>query len=157
MLWTMCLKTFSFNMMRMRFFIQSLNFWRSITQSSVTTRSTIKNSWSLFALSRNDDQSLKILFILLRWSQIIKILSISCQLSSWVIIKLVEVSFCLNSTTVLRTKSSRALFNQITISPASIIEPSNSAEELQYLGWLFSSIWSMIFQSIFSISALRYN
>jgi len=37
-------KTFFFNMMKMRFFIQSLTFQRSITQSSVTTRSTIKNS-----------------------------------------------------------------------------------------------------------------
>ncbi len=94
----MCSKTFFLNMMRMKFFIQLLTFWRSITQSSVTTRFTIKNSWSLFALSRNDDQSLKTLSILSKWSQIIKILSISCQLSSWVIIKLVEVSFCLNST-----------------------------------------------------------
>ncbi len=111
MLWTMCSKTFSFNMMRMRFFIQSLTFWRSITQSSVTIRSTIKNSWSLFALSRNDDQSLKILFILLRWSQIIKILSISCQLSSWVIIKLVEVSFCLNSTITSLIISTRLMIS----------------------------------------------
>ena len=94
----MCSKTFSFNTMRMRFFIQSLTFRRSITQSSVTMRSTIKNSWSLFALLRNDDQSLKTLSILLRWSRITKILSISCQLSSWVIIKLVEVSFCLDLT-----------------------------------------------------------
>ena len=94
----MCLKTIFFSTMRTRFFIQSLTFWRSITQSSVTTRSTIKNSWSLFTLSRNDDQSLKTLFILSRWSWITKILSILCQLSSWVIIKLIKVSFCLNST-----------------------------------------------------------
>ncbi len=94
----MCSKTFSFNMMRMRFFIQSFTFRRSIIQSSVTTRFTIKNSWSLFALSRNDDQSLKTLSILLKWSQITKILSISCQLSNWVIIKLIKVSFYLNST-----------------------------------------------------------
>ena len=91
-------KTFFLNTMRTRFFIQSLTFQRSITQLSVTTRSTIKNSWSLFTLSRNDDQSLKTLFILLKWSWITKILNISCQLSSWIIIKLVEVSFCLNST-----------------------------------------------------------
>jgi len=97
----MCLKTFFLNMMRTRFFVQSLTFQRSIIQSSVTTRFTIKNSWSLFALSRNDDQSLKTLSILLRWSWITKILSILCQLSSWVIIKLVEVSFCLNSTIAL--------------------------------------------------------
>jgi len=45
-----------------------------------------------------------------------------------------------DSVTVPRTKSSRALLNQITTPPASIIEPSNSAGELQYLGWLFSSI-----------------
>ncbi len=94
----MCSKTFSFNMMRMRFFIQSFTFQRSIIQLSVTTRFTIKNSWSLFALSRNDDQSLKTLSILLKWSQITKILSISCQLSNWVIIKLIKVSFYLNST-----------------------------------------------------------
>ncbi len=98
MLWIMCSKTFSFSTMKMRFFIQSLTFQRSITQSSVTTRFMIKNLWSLFALLRNDDQSLKTLFILLRWSRITKILSISCQLSSWIIIKLIEVSFCLNST-----------------------------------------------------------
>ena len=59
--------------------------------------------------------------------------------------------------TVPRTKSSRALSNQITTPSASTIEPSNSAGELQYLGWLFSSIWSMIPQSIFSMPALRYN
>ena len=94
----MCSKTFSLSIMRMRFFIQSLTFQRSITQSSVTTRSTIKNSWLLFALLRNDNQSSKTLFILLRWSRITKILSISCQLSSWVIIKLIEASFCLDST-----------------------------------------------------------
>ena len=94
----MCSKTFSLSIMRMRFFIQSLTFQRSITQSSVTTRSTIKNSWSLFALLRNDNQSSKTLFILLRWSRITKILSISCQLSSWVIIKLIEAIFCLDST-----------------------------------------------------------
>ncbi len=94
----MCSKTFFFSTMRMKFFIQSLTFQRSITQSSVITRFTIKNSWSLFALSRNDNQSLKTLFILLRWLWITKILSISCQLSSWVIIKLIETSFCLNST-----------------------------------------------------------
>ena len=41
---------------------------------------------------------------------------------------------------VPRTKSSRALPNQITTPPASTIEPSNSAGDLQYLGWLFSSI-----------------
>ncbi len=108
MLWTMCSKTFFFNMMRMRFFIQSLTFQRSITQSSVTMRFMIKNSWSLFALLRNDDQSLKTLFILLRWLWIIKILSISCQLNSWVIIKLIEVNFCLNSTItslIILTKS----------------------------------------------------
>ncbi len=93
----MCSKTFFFNTMRMRFFIQSLTFQRSITQSSVITRSTIKNLWSLFALLRNDDQSLKTLFILLKWSWITKILNISCQLSSWIIIKLIEVSFCLDS------------------------------------------------------------
>ncbi len=98
MLWTMCSKTFSFSMMRIRFFIQSFTFQRSIIQLSVTTKSMIKNSWSLFALSRNDDQSLKTLFILLRWSRITKILSISYQLSSWIIIKLIEASFCLNST-----------------------------------------------------------
>ncbi len=98
MLQTMCLKTFSFSTMRMKFFIQLFTFQRSIIQSSVTMRFTIKNLWSLFALSRNDDQSLKTLFTLLRWSWITKILSISCQLNSWVIIKLVEVSFCLNST-----------------------------------------------------------
>ena len=94
----MCLKTFSFNMMRTRFFIQSLTFQKSITQSSVTMRFMIKNSWSLFMLSRNDDQSSKTLSTLLRWSQITKILSISCQLSNRIIIKLIEVSFCLNST-----------------------------------------------------------
>ena len=36
--------------------------------------------------------------------------------------------------TVPRTKSSAALPNQITTPPASTIEPSNSAGELQYLG-----------------------
>ena len=104
----MCSKIFFFNMMRTRFFIQSLTFQRSIIQLSVTTRFMIKNLWSLFALSRNDDQSLKTLSILLRWSRITKILSISCQLSSWVIIKLVEVSFCLDSTItslIILTKS----------------------------------------------------
>ncbi len=111
MLWTMCSKTFSINMMRMRFFIQSLTFQKSITQSSVTTRSTIKNSWSLFALSRNDDQSLKILFILLRWSWITKILSISYQLSSWIIIKLVEVSFYLDSTIASLIISTRSMIS----------------------------------------------
>ncbi len=104
----MCLKTFFLNMMKMRFFIQSLTFWRSIIQLNVTTRSMIKNSWSLFALSRNDDQSLKTLSILLRWSWITKILSISCQLSSWVVVKLVEVSFCLDSTIALLIISTRS-------------------------------------------------
>ncbi len=107
----MCSKIFSFNMMRMRFFIQSLTFWRSITQSSVTMRSTIKNLWSLFMLSRNDDQSLKTLSILLRWSRIIKILSISCQLSSWIIIKLVEVSFYLDSTIASLIISTRLMIS----------------------------------------------
>ena len=111
MLWTMCSKIFSFNMMRMRFFIQSLTFWRSITQSSVTMRFTIKNLWSLFMLSRNDDQSLKTLSILLRWSRIIKILSISCQLSSWIIIKLVEVSFYLDSTIASLIISTRLMIS----------------------------------------------
>ena len=86
-------------------------FQRSIIQSSVTTRSTIKNSWSLFALSRNDDQSLKTLFILSRWSQITKILSISCQLNSWVVIKLVEVSFCLDSTIASLIISTRLMIS----------------------------------------------
>ena len=104
-------KTFSFNMMKMRFFIQSLTFQRSIIQLSVTTRSTIKNSWSLFALSRNDDQSLKTLFILLRWSRITKILNISCQLSNWVIIKLIEVSFCLDSTITSLIISTRLMIS----------------------------------------------
>ena len=107
----MCSKTFFLNMMRMRFFIQSLTFRRSITQSSVIMKSTIKNSWSLFALSRNDDQSLKTLSILLRWSRIIKILSISCQLSSWIIIKLVEVSLCLDSTITLFIISTRLMIS----------------------------------------------
>ncbi len=98
-------------MMRTRFFIQSLTFQRSITQSSVTMRSTIKNSWSLFILSRNDNQSLKTLFILLRWSQITKILSISCQLSSWVVIKLVEVSFYLDSTIASFIISTRSMIS----------------------------------------------
>ena len=89
-------KDIFFSTMRIRFFIQLLTFQRSITQLSVTMKSTIKNLWSLFALSRNDDQSLKTLSILLRWSRITKILSISCQLSSWVIVKLIEVSFCLD-------------------------------------------------------------
>ena len=101
MLWTICLKTFFLNIIRTRFFIQSLTFQRSITQLSVTTRSMIKNSWSLFMLLRNDDQSLKTLSILSRWSWITKILSISCQLSNWVVVKLIEVSFCLNSTLIL--------------------------------------------------------
>jgi len=107
----MCSKTFFLNMMRIRFFIQSLTFQKSITQLNVTTRSTIKNLWSLFALSRNDDQSLKTLSILLRWSRIIKILSISCQLSSWVIIKLIEVSFCLNSTITLLIILTRSMIS----------------------------------------------
>ncbi len=47
--------------------LHSVTYFSSIIQSSVTTRSTIKNSWSLFALSRNDDQSSKTLFTLLRW------------------------------------------------------------------------------------------
>ena len=111
MLWTICSKTFSLNMMRTRFFIQSLTFQRSITQSSVTMRSTIKNSWSLFILSRNNNQSLKTLFILLRWSQITKILSISCQLSSWVVIKLVEVSFYLDSTIASFIISTRSMIS----------------------------------------------
>ncbi len=98
MLQTMCSKTFFLSMMRTRFFIQSFTFQRSIIQLSVTTRSTIKNSWSLFALSRNDDQSLKTLSTLLRWSWITKTLSISCQLNSWVVVKLVEASFCLDLT-----------------------------------------------------------
>ncbi len=107
----MWLKIFFFNIMKTRFFIQSLTFQRSITQSSVTTRSTIKNSWSLFALARNDDQSLKTLFILSRWSQIIKILSILCQLSSWIIIKLIEVSFYLNSTITLLIILTRSMIS----------------------------------------------
>ncbi len=107
----MCSKTFFLNMMRIRFFIQSLTFQKSITQLNVTTRSTIKNLWSLFALSRNDDQSLKTLSILLRWSRIIKILSISCQLSSWVIIKLIEVNFCLNSTITLLIILTRSMIS----------------------------------------------
>ena len=111
MLWTMCSKTFSLSMMRTRFFIQSLTFWRSIIQSSVTTRSTIKNSWSLFASSRNDDQSSKTLFILSRWSRITKILNISCQLSSWVIIKLVEANFCLDSTIASLIVSTRSMIS----------------------------------------------
>ena len=98
MLQIICLKTFFFSMMRTRFFIQLFTFQRSITQLSVITRSMIKNLWSLFMLSRNDDQSSKTLFILLRWSQITKILSISCQLNSWVIIKLIKASFCLDLT-----------------------------------------------------------
>ena len=109
----MYLKTFSLSMMRMRFFIQSLTFQRSITQSSVTTRSTIKNSWSLFALSRNDNQSSKTLSILLRWSWITKILSISCQLSSWVVIKLIEVSFCLDSTIASLIVSTRSMISRM--------------------------------------------
>ncbi len=113
MLWTMYSKTFSFNMMRTKFFIQSLTFSRSIIQSSVTTRFTIKNLWSLFMHLKNDAQSLKTLSVLLRWSQITKILSISCQLSSWVIIKLVEVSFCLDSTITSHIASTRLMINQM--------------------------------------------
>ncbi len=111
MLQTMCLKIFFLNIMRMRFFIQSFTFRRSIIQSSVTMRSTIKNSWSLFALLRNDDQSSKTLFILLRWSWITKILSISCQLSSWVVIKLVEANFCLDSTIASLIVSTRSIIS----------------------------------------------
>ncbi len=111
MLQTMCSKTFFFIMMRTRFFIQLLTFWRSITQLSVTTRFTIKNSWLLFVLLRNNDQSLKTLFTLSRWSWIIKILSISCQLSSWIIIKLIEVSFCLNSTITSLIISTRSIIS----------------------------------------------
>ena len=107
----MCSKTFSLSIIRTRFFIQSLTFQRSIIQSSVTTRSTIKNLWSLFALSRNDDQSSKTLSILSRWSRITKILSISCQLSSWVVIKLVEVSFCLDSTIASLIISTRLMIS----------------------------------------------
>ncbi len=113
MLQTMCSKTFFFSMIRTKFFIQSLTFQKSIIQSSVTTRFTIKNSWSLFALSRNDDQSSKTLFTLLKWSWITKILSISCQLSSWIIIKLVEVSFCLDSTIALLIISTRSMISWI--------------------------------------------
>ena len=104
-------KTFSFNMMRTKFFIQSLTFSRSIIQSSVTTRFTIKNLWSLFMHLKNDAQSLKTLSVLLRWSQITKILSISCQLSSWVIIKLVEVSFCLDSIITSLIISTRSMIS----------------------------------------------
>ncbi len=111
MLWTMCSKTFSFNMMRIKFFIQTLTSQKSIIQLSVTTRSTIKNLWSLFMLSRNDDQSLKTLFILSRWSWITKILSISYQLSSWIIIKLVEANFCLDSTIILLIISTRSMIS----------------------------------------------
>ncbi len=41
--------------------------------------------------------------------------------------------------------------------PASTIEPSNSAGELQYLGYLFSSIWLIIPRSIFGMPALRFD
>ena len=107
----MCSKTFFFSTMRTKFFIQSLTFSRSIIQSSITMRSTIKNSWSLFAHSKNDAQSSKTLFVLSKWSQIIKILSISCQLSSWIIIKLIEVSFCLDSTIASHIASTRLTIN----------------------------------------------
>ena len=59
--------------------------------------------------------------------------------------------------TVPCTKSSTALLNQIIISSASIIKLSNQAEKLQHLSCLFSSIWFIIFQSIFDMSILRFN
>ncbi len=111
MLQTMCSKIFFLSIMRMKFFIQSLTFSRSITQLSVTTRSTIKNSWSLFMHLKNDAQSSKILSVLSRWSQITKILSISCQLSSWIIIKLIEVSFYLNSIIASHITLTRSTIN----------------------------------------------
>ena len=133
MLQTMCSKTFSLSMMRTRFFIQSLTFQRSIIQLSVTTRSTIKNLWSLFVLSRNDDQSLKTLFILLRWSWITKTLSISCQLSSWVIIKLIEVSFCLDSTITSLIISTRSMISWMLWHVAQYYERAQSFTETHVL------------------------
>ncbi len=145
MLWTMCSKIFSFNMMRMRFFIQSLTFWRSITQSSVTMRSTIKNLWSLFMLSRNDDQSLKTLSILLRWSRIIKILSISCQLSSWIIIKLVEVSFYLDSTIASLIISTRLMISWMLWHVAQKISLKRRIHSILDININIKHFWKLMF------------
>ena len=141
----MCSKIFFLNMMRTRFFIQSFTFWRSITQLSVITRSTIRNSWSLFAISKNDDQSLKTLSILLRWSQIIKILSISCQLSSWIIIKLVEVSFCLNSTIASFIISTRSMISWMLWHVAQKISLKRKIHSILDININIRQFWKLMF------------
>ncbi len=145
MLQTMYSKTFFFSMMKMKFFIQSLTFWRSITQSSITMKSTIKNSWSLFMLSRNDDQSLKILSILLKWSRIIKILSISCQISSWVVVKLVEVNFCLDSTIASLIISTRLMISWMLWHVAQKISLKRKIYSILNININIKQFWKLIF------------
>ena len=141
----MCSKTFFFSTMRMRFFIQSLTFRKSIIQSSVTTRSMIKNLWSLFVLSRNDDQSSKTLSILLRWSRITKILSISCQLNSWVIIKLVEVSFCLDSTITSLIISTRLMISWMLWHVAQKISLRREIHSILDININIKQFWKLMF------------
>ncbi len=141
----MCSKTFFFSMMRMRFFIQLLTFWKSIIQSSVTTRSMIKNLWSLFVLSRNDDQSSKTLSILSRWSRITKILSISCQLNSWVIIKLVEVSFCLDSNITSLIISTRSMISWMLWHVAQKISLRREIHSILDININIKQFWKLMF------------